>query len=348
MSLEQFQPDVALDHAILVDKAGFESIWASDHFLPWFHTNAASSFAWVWIGAAAQATRSTIRLGTGLTCPSFRYHPALVAQAFATMDHMYPNRFFLSVGTGEALNEKPLGYRWPSYKERVGRLEEAIQIIRMLWNGEEEEKEKENVHTFKSSGNYFTLRKEARRLYTLPRGKIPIYVAASGPTVSEVAGRLGDGLLTPPSASDSTFKDVIFPAVKKGLKASERSWDEFERHVEVWMSFDQEDYDRALRAVRPWAGSILPVFYKLGVSDPREIEMHGNLVGDEQLSKVWIIGTSSDPFIKAIERYSNLGFTGIHVTSSSPDQGKFIELFRKEVLPYFKEEEEEEEEENKV
>lgn len=321
MSLEQFQPEVALRHAALVDDAGFESIWASDHFLPWFHTDAACSFAWSFLGAAAQATKN-VRLGTGLTCPSFRYHPALVAQAFATLDRMHPGRSFLSVGTGEALNEAPLGYSWPAYRERVKRLEEAIQIIRKLWSGEK----------INYRGNYFSLRNA--KLYSPPRTKIPLYVAASGPTVSELAGRLGDGLLTTPG-SDSTFTDVIFPAVRRGLDASGRSWEEFERHTELWVSYDP-DYDRALKATRPWAGSILPVFYKLGVSDPKEIELHGNYVGDEQLSKVWTIGTTSEPFIKALERCERLGFTGVHVNSSSPDQTKLIDLFKTEILPQVK------------
>jgi secondary-alcohol dehydrogenase (coenzyme-F420) len=320
ISLEQFQPDIALEHVLLAEKAGFDSIWASDHFLPWFHTNAACSFAWTFMASCAQATKK-IKFGTGITCPILRYNPGLVAQAFATLNYMYKDRIFISVATGEALNEVPLGHKWPSYSERVQRLEEAIGILRKLWTGD--------LVSFK--GKYYRLNKA--KLYTPPRSKIPIFVAASGPTVSELAGRLGDGLLTVP-APEETYKDVIFPALEKGLRESKRSFDDIDRSIELWMSYDK-DTDKALKSVRPWAGSLLPVFFKLGVYDPREIEAHGNFVGDEQLSQYWIVSDSSEPFIKAIEKYTRLGFNQIHITSSSPEQKNFIEIFGKEVLPYF-------------
>jgi coenzyme F420-dependent glucose-6-phosphate dehydrogenase len=321
ISLEQYQPDVALEHVLLAEKASFDSIWVSDHFLPWFDTNAACSFAWTFIASSAQATKR-ISLGTGITCPILRYNPALVAQAFATLDYMYTNRIFLSLGTGEALNEIPLGHRWPPYIERVKRLEEAIEVIRKLWSG--------NLVSFK--GRYFRLNKA--RLYTPPRSKIPIFVAASGATAAEVAGRLGDGLLTLPFPED-TYKDVIFPAFEKGLRISNRDFENVDKNIEVWMSYDK-DYDKAIKSARPWAGSLLPVFFKMGVYDPKEIEAHGNLVGDKQLAEYWVVGTSSEPFIKTIEKYMKLGFNKVHITSSSPDQKNLIELFGREILPYFR------------
>jgi len=321
ISLEQFQPDVALEHVVLAEQAGFDSIWASDHFLPWFHTNAACSFAWTFMASAAQATKR-IKFGTGITCPILRYHPGIVAQAFATMEYMHNNRIFLSLATGEALNEMPLGFKWPTYSERVQRLEEAIEIIRRLWSGE--------LQSYR--GKYYKLNKA--RLYTRSKNKIPIYVAASGPTVAEVAGRLGDGFLTPP-ATDETYREVLFPALERGLKSSGREMEEFSKSVEVWMTYD-EDPEAALNAARPWAGSTMPVFYKMAVFDPKEIETHGDMVGNEQLSKSWIVGTSAEPFIKTIEKYRKIGFDQIHITSSSPSQAKFIDLFRREVIPYFK------------
>jgi len=319
MSLEQLQPDVALDHAVLAEKYGFESIWASDHFMPWYHTDAASSFAWSWLGAAAQATKK-IRFGTGLTAPTFRYHPGLVAQAFATLDHMFSGRIFLSLGTGEALNEMPLGYDWPQHGERLRRLEEAIQVIRKLWTGE--------LVSFK--GSYYRLRKA--KLYTPPKTKIPIYVAASGPKAAEAAGCVGDGLLTITNPDDAFFTDLIFPAMERGLKSSGREKEGFVRNVELQVSYD-EDYDRAIQSVRPWAGNVMPIFFNLGVSDPRVIEEHGKFVGNDELAKIWVVTTSSEPIVKGIERYAKLGFTGVHITSSSPSQEKFMQLFHKEILP---------------
>ena len=322
MSLEQFQPDVALNHAVLAEQYGFESIWASDHFMPWYHTNATSAFCWSWLGAAAQATKS-IKYGTGLTCPTIRYNPAIVAQAFATLDHMFPGRIFLSLGTGEALNEMPMGYNWPPHSERLRRLEEAIEVIRKLWTGE--------FISFK--GNYYKLRKA--KLYTPPKSRIPIFVAASGPKAAETAGRLGDGLLTITNPDDSYFKDLIFPAVERGLKSSGRDPTRFERNVELQVSFD-EDYDKAVQSVRPWAGNVMPIFFNLGVSDPRVIEEHGKFVGNEELAKIWVIATSSEPIIKSMERYAKLGFTGIHITSSSPSQEKFMQVYKKEIFPSIK------------
>ncbi|MDA4111882.1 MAG: TIGR03557 family F420-dependent LLM class oxidoreductase [Thaumarchaeota archaeon] len=320
MSLEQFQPDVALNHAVLAEQYGFESIWASDHFMPWYHTNATSAFAWSWLGAAAQATKK-IKFGTGLTAPILRYNPGLVAQAFATLDYMFPGRIFLSLGTGEALNEMPLGYDWPPHSERLRRLEEAILVIRKLWTGD--------LISFK--GNYYKLRKA--KLYTPPRTKIPIFVAASGPKAAELAGRVGDGLLTITNPDDGYFKDLIFPAVERGLKSSVRDKEStFEKNVELQVSFD-EDYKKAVQSVRPWAGNVMPIFFNLGVYDPRVVEEHGQFVGDENLAKIWVIATSSEPIIKSIERYAKLGFTGIHITSSSPSQEKFMQLYKKEILP---------------
>jgi coenzyme F420-dependent glucose-6-phosphate dehydrogenase len=321
LSMEQFQPDVGLEHVMLAEKAGFDSIWASDHFLPWFHTGAACGFAWTFIASCAQATKK-IKFGTGITCPTFRYNPAIVAQAFATLNYMYKDRIFLSVATGEALNEVPVGYTWPSYMERVHRLEEAIEVIRKLWTGE--------LVSFK--GKYYRLNKA--KLYTPPRSKIPIFVAAAGPTVAELAGRVGDGFLTAPGP-ENVYQDVLFPAVEKGLRASNRSFDSIDRSIEIWMSYDK-DADKAVKSIRPWCGSMLPVFYKLGVYDPREIEFHGDFVGDEQIAKVWTVGTSSEPFIKAIEKHAKLGFNQIHITASSPDNKNFIELMGKEIIPYFK------------
>jgi coenzyme F420-dependent glucose-6-phosphate dehydrogenase len=322
-SLEQFQPDVALAHAVLAEKSGFDSIWASDHFLPWYHTDASCGFAWTYLGAVGQATKK-IKFGTGVTCPIFRYHPGLVAQAFATMNYMFGNRVFLALGTGEALNEAPLGHEWPSFRTRAERIEEAAVIIRKLFSGE----------TINFKGRHYRLRKA--KLYTPPRSKIPIFIAASGPTVAQVAGRLADGFLTLPAAEEY-YRDVLFPALKKGARAAKRNFEDIEKAVEMWMSYD-EDYDNAMASVRPWAGSLLPVFFKLGVYDPKEIEYHGTLVGDRQLADSWVIATSSEPMIKAVEKFVKLGFTNLHITSSSPDQKKFIQFFGKKALPYLKEE----------
>jgi len=320
-SLEQYQPQFLLNLVTHVENAGFDSIWCSDHFHPWFHTDAAGGFAWVWIAAALERS-SRLHIGTAVTCPTLRYNPAIVAQAFATLGALYPGRAFLGVGTGEAMNEIPVGCQWPPFKERVARLEEAIKVMRLLWS--------ESFVNFK--GQYYRLR--SANLYTKPLKPIPIYVAASGPTVAELAGRLADGFLTVP-LQEQYYKEVIFPSLEKGARQVGRDSREIDRAVEVYVSYD-EDYDKALSSVRCWAATSFPFMFKFPIYDPREIESYGNLVGDEQLKKSWLIGTQPEDHIKHIERYLKLGFTNIHITSSSPDEIRTVKMYGKHVLPYLK------------
>ncbi len=320
-SHEQYQPNFLLNLAVHAEKAGFDAIWCSDHFHPWFDTNAACGFAWVWMASAAERTKS-IRLGTGVTCPTLRYNPAIVAQAFATLAVMYPGRIFLGVGTGEAMNEVPVGCEWPSFRERVERLEEAINIIRLLWT--------KRWVSFK--GRYYTLRKA--NLYTRPEQPIPIYIAASGATLAYLAGKLGDGFLTIPF-DEEHYRDVLFPALERGIRESGRDPEDIDKAVMVYVSYS-EDYEKALNSVRCWAATILPFMFKYPIYDPREIESYGKLVGDEQLKKSWFIGTSPDEHIKHIERYIHLGFTNIVITSSSPDEIETIKMYERHVLPYLR------------
>lgn len=145
---------------------------------------------------------------------------------------------------------------------------------------------------------------------------------------------MGDGLLTVTNPDDSYFNDLLFPAVERGLESSARGKHPFQKHVELQISFD-EDYDKAVQSVRPWAGNILPVFFNLAVYDPKMVEDHGKFVGDKELGKIWVITTSSEPIVKAIERFVRLGFDGVHITSSSPSQEKFMKIFEKEIKPSF-------------
>jgi coenzyme F420-dependent glucose-6-phosphate dehydrogenase len=319
--ITQHNPTEALNNAVEAEKAGFDSIWTSDHFHPWVHTNANCGFAWVWLGALGQRT-GRISMGTGLTSPILRYHPAIVAQAFATLENMYPDRIFLAVGTGEAMNELPLGLEWPSFKERAERLEEAVKIIRLMWTSE-----------FASyRGKYYRLRKA--NLYTKPRKAIPVYIAANGPTVAEMAGRLADGFLTCPFPDDH-YKNTLFPALERGAKKVGRDPAKVEKLIELQVSYD-EDYERALENARWWSPTAMPIFFKAPIFDPREIESYGSLVSDEALRSAWFISNSLDDHIKNIERYIKLGFRNIHLQSCSPHDLGFIHAFGEKVLPYLK------------
>ena len=318
---EQYQPGLLLDFAVEAEKAGFDSIWTSDHFHPWAHNNTAGGFAWVWMTAAAERTKH-VEIGTAVTCPILRYNPAIIAQAFATMRALYPNRIFIGLGTGEALNEMPVGYSWPSFKERAERFEEAIQVMKLLWSRE--------IVDFK--GKYFKLRKA--NLYTKPTSPPPIYVAASGKTVARIAGRYADGLLTL-RAPEEHYRDVLFPALEEGAKSAGRDSSKIIKAIEIPVSYD-EDYEKALEASRCWGGSLLPVMFTQKIYDTREVEACGRLVGDKQLAENRLIATNPEDHIKYLEKFLKIGFQHIYIQSSSPDEIKTIRMYKEEVLPYLR------------
>ncbi|WP_455367510.1 TIGR03557 family F420-dependent LLM class oxidoreductase [[Eubacterium] cellulosolvens] len=319
---EQYQPDKLLEYAVHAEKHGFETLWTSDHFHPWAHTSAAGGFAWIWVASAAERTKN-MRIGTSVTAPILRYHPAIVAQAFATLAYMYPERIFLGLGAGEALNESPLGYTWPPPKQRVEMLEEAIILIKKLW--------KEDFVNF--SGKYYTLKKA--NLYTKPDNQINIIVATGGVKVAEMAGRLTDGIMLVPGSNIHEHSKKLFKAFDGGAEKAGKNPQNLEKVAEVMVSYD-EDYEKALRSCRFWAGSMLPLFYKYNISDPREIEETGKFVGDEALAKEWIVATTADDHIRRIEEYVKAGYNHLEICSSSPNELKFIEFYGTKVLPYFR------------
>lgn len=318
---EQYDPSSLLDFAVNAERNGFDAIWSSDHFHPWSHTDANSGFAWVWLSVAAERTK---RISVGSVTPSLlRYHPAVVAQAFATLDYMFPGRIFLCSATGESMNESPLGLRWPPYKERLGRLEESLRIIRMLW--------KDSFVDF--DGRYYRLQKA--NLYTKPKTRMPLYVAANGPSGAYVAGRYADGLLTSGRTFEERFKDALLPAIEKGARDADRSPDEIEKMVHIVTSYD-EDFDKAVEGCRFWNATMVPGIFNAEVYDPREIEKMAESIEREQVIQRRFIVTSEEEAIRKIERYLKLGITEVEFLSTSPDQNKFIEFFGRKVLPYFK------------
>ena len=323
VALEEFPPDIGLKHAIQAEKSGFDAISASDHFHPWMHTSGHGAFAWIWITAVAERT-NRVRVGTLVTAPILRYHPAVVAQAFATLDYLYPGRIFLGVGAGEAINEAPLGYKWPSPRERIERLEEALKIIGSLW-------EKEFV-SFK--GKYFTLK--GANLYTKPRKKIPLYVAASGVMAARLAGKYGDGIVVSSTTAKKRGSELL-RAFYEAAKNANKSPENMDKIVLIVTSFD-EDFDRALKGIRYWASTMLRFVFKYDISDPREIEEYASLIGDEQIASRRYVVTSPSEYFTIIEEFIRLGFNGIAILNSSPQPEKLIDVFGKEVIPYFREE----------
>ena len=211
---------------------------------------------------------------------------------------------------------------WPSFKERAARLEEAIQIMKMLWSKE--------IVSFK--GKYFKLRKA--NLYTKPASPPPIFVGASGRTAARIAGKYADGLLTL-TAPEEHYKNVVFPAMEEGAKSVGRDPSKIVKAVEIAVSYD-EDYDKALEASRYWGGALLPVVFTQRIYDTREVEACGSLVGDKQIAENRLIGTSPEQHIKHLEKFLKTGFQHIYIQSSSPDEIKTIRMYSKQVLPYLR------------
>jgi coenzyme F420-dependent glucose-6-phosphate dehydrogenase len=317
---EGHQPSDLLRYATLAQKTGFNFIPISDHFHPWFDTNAASPFAWSWISVAA-ATIPDVRLGTIVTAPIGRYHPAVIAQAFATMDAMFPNRIFIALGTGEAMNDSPLGYSWPKFSERLERLKESLEIIRQLWAGD----------FVDYSGTYYTLKQA--KLYTRPKGRIPIYVAAEGPHAAHLVGGYADGFAT----IDPVKADIkkLWPIIESAANYAGRDANQITKNVELFFSYS-EDYDRALASARRWKSGMIPNILDLPTHDPRELERQGNEISDEALAKVWTITTDAEPIIKKAEEAISLGYNEIQFHSASPSEEGFLSMCSKDVMPYLK------------
>jgi coenzyme F420-dependent glucose-6-phosphate dehydrogenase len=318
---EQYQPSVLLDRAVTAEKAGFQTIWCSDHFHPWVHSKASAGFAWVWLASVAE--RTSLPFGTAVTAPTFRYHPAVVAQAFATLAAMYPNRVILGLGSGEPINESPLGYEWPSSEVRLERFVESLQIIRLLW-----------TRSFVDfSGKYYRLK--GANLYTRPLKPPPIYVAVGGPRMSEIAGRYADGIIMAPvpGLEHDFYPKRIFGPLEKGASEFGRVGHRYEKVVILKASYD-EDYDKALAASRFWATELMPFVAKQDVSDPRDIERQTEAVADEDIEKLFIISNRPEDHLQKLKEYARLGFTHLAIHSISPDEDSFFEVYRKDVLPY--------------
>lgn len=316
---DMIEPKRMLRLSRLAEKARFDAIWVSDHFHPWFDTGGVEYSTWVWMSVAM--TEIGIPFGTAVTAPILRYHPAITAQAFATMEAMFGHRVILGVGAGEAMNEVPLGFHWPKYPERRDRLIESVQIMKKLWHG--------GFVNFE--GNYYTLKNA--NLYL--KANVPIIMSALGPKMARVVGMYGDGLITS-ARTPEYLSSVILPQVREGAKEMGRNSDDILKVVEIDFGYDK-DYDRAIQATRRWAATLLDETLNTDISDPREIERLGReKVTDTRLAEVFPIATNEEGFIRGIEKYFHAGFEHVYVELNTFDDEAAIELFRTKVLPYFK------------
>jgi coenzyme F420-dependent glucose-6-phosphate dehydrogenase len=319
-SAEQFGPRELLDFSCLAEKLGFDSVFVSDHFQPWKHHGGHAPFSLSWLGAlGAKTTRMVI--GTSVVTPTFRYHPSVVAQAIATLSVLFPERMILGIGTGEALNEIPAtGIEWPGFKERQGRLREAIELMRRLWTEERVSYE----------GAYY--RTKNATIYDRPSVPTRIYVAASGPTAAALAGELADGFICTSGKGTELYRDTLLPKVAAGLSASGRGSDSIDRMIELKVSFGS-DLRQCMEDTRHWAALALSGEEKTGVWDPLEIERLADALPVERTASRWIVSTDPDEHVDKIRPYIELGFRHLVFHSPGPDQARFLALYAREILP---------------
>jgi coenzyme F420-dependent glucose-6-phosphate dehydrogenase len=319
-SAEQFPPRQLLDFAVHAEAAGFDSIMVSDHFQPWRHTGGHAPFSFAWLGALGERTSRAI-IGTSVVTPTFRYHPSIVAQALGTLGALYPGRVLLGVGTGESLNEVPAtGMAWPPFRERFGRLREAIELMGRL--------AREERVTFE--GEYF--RTDKATIYDRPETPVPIYVAAAGARAARLAGRLGDGFICTSGKAKELYTETLLPAVADGLEKAGRAPDAIERMIEMKVSFDT-DLARARDDTRHWAALALSPEEKMGVEDPMEMEKLADALPAERAASRWIVSSDPDEHVERLGETIALGFTHLVIHAPGPDQQRFLDLYAEQVLP---------------
>ncbi len=319
-SAEQFGPTRLLEFSCLAEQTGFDSVFVSDHFQPWKHTDGHAPSALAWLGALGARTQRIV-MGTSVLTPTFRYHPSVVAQVFGTLGALFPGRVILGVGTGESLNEVPaIGIKWPETKERFARLREAIQLIRRLWR-------EEHVNF---AGEYY--RTENATIYDKPEKPVPIYVAAAGPAVAKYAGRAGDGFICTSGKKWDLYTETLLPNVAEGIKAASAPKPDYDRMIEMKVSFDT-DRERARQDTRHWAALALTPEEKVSVEDPREMEKLSAALPVERAESRWIVSTDPDEHIDKIAPYVELGFRHLVFHAPGPDQPRFLKLYGEMVLP---------------
>src|SRR6187402_1034731 len=320
-SAEQFDPRELVEIAVAAEAHGMESVATSDHFQPWRHEGGHAPFSLSWMAAVGERT-STIKIGTSVLTPTFRYNPAVIAQAFATMGELYPDRIFLGVGTGEALNEIATGWtgEWPDFKERFARLREAVDLMRRLWTEDRVSFGGEHYRTVDAS------------IYDRPATPIPVYIAAGGPVVARYAGRSGDGFICTSGKGMTLYTDELIPAVKEGAEKAERSFDAIDRMIEIKLSYDT-DADLALENTRFWAPLALSKEQKHDITDPIEMEKAADALPIEQIASRWIVGSDPDRVVAQIKQYTDAGMNHLVFHAPGADQRRFLELFERDLAP---------------
>jgi G6PDH family F420-dependent oxidoreductase len=296
LSSEDHAPNDLVEQAVLAENAGFSFCLISDHYHPWITKQGHSPFVWSTLGGIAHATEK-IRVGTGVTCPMIRIHPAVVAQAAATVACMMPGRFFLGVGTGENLNEHILGDRWPLPDERLEMLEEAVEVLRLLWQGGEQ------THR----GKHYTV--DHARVFDLPDDGIDVYVAAAQPNAAELAGRIGDGLIST-SPDDEVVKRFGQDKPKLGM---------------IHVAYDTDAKKALKRAHELWPNTALQGSLGQELATPSDFESAVPMVSEDDVAEKVPHGPDPHKYLETIEEYEKAGFTHVYIHQIGDNQKEFCE-----------------------
>lgn len=319
-SAEQFGPRDLVEYAVRAEEVGLDSVVVSDHYQPWRHTGGHAPFSLAWMAAVGERT-SRVQLGTSVLTATFRYNPAVIAQAFATMACLYPDRVMLGLGTGEALNETAVtGAQWPDFTGRFARMREAVRLMRRLWTEDRVSFDGEFYKTVEAT------------VYDKPERPVPVYIAAGGPVVAKYAGRTGDGFICTSGKGMELYTDTLLPAVAEGAAAAGRDPTGIDRMIEIKISYDRE-HDRALENCRFWAPLSLTAEQKHSVDNAAEMERLADEIPIEQVAKRWIVASDPDEAVARIKPYVDAGLTHLVVHGPGHDQERFLAHFSEDVLP---------------
>ena len=319
-ALEQFHPTEAVELSAYAEQHGFSGVMAADHFQPWVPAQGQSAFVWNVLTAVGERTRGDF--GPGVTAPTFRYHPAVVAQASATLAAMYPGRHWLGLGSGEALNEHITGQYWPEAPERINRMFEAIDIIAKLFSSSAAGRDT------KFAGQYYKL--ESTRLWTMPATPPEILVATAGPVTAKRAGRHVDGLITVGAPLEKI--GGLFAKFAEGAREAGKDPDTMPKVLQLHLSWAATDEEAMANAVREWPNGGMK-FGKADIRSPHDFAQMAALVRPEDFDGRMVISSDPDVHRAKIQEFADLGFDRIYLHNVGRNQREWIEVFGREVLP---------------
>jgi coenzyme F420-dependent glucose-6-phosphate dehydrogenase len=314
--LEQFHPTELIDYCVAAEEAGFSGIMAADHLQPWVPQQGNAAFVWAFMAAVAQ--RTTTDIGPGVCCPSFRMHPVVVAQAAATLAAMYPGRFWLGLGSGEALNEHVVAGYWPEAPERINRMFETIEMFNRLFTGKD----------VKHDGRFFKM--ETVRLWTRPETPPDIYVATAGPITARRTGQAADGIITVGAPEGKL--DMIREKAREGRRQAGLDPDTFKFILQLHLSWAPTEEEALANAMTEWPTGGMK-FPKQDIRSPLDFEQMAKIVRPEDFEGRMLISSDLEAHRREIQKFANLGFDRIYLHNVGRNQTEWIEAFGREVLP---------------